>query len=836
MKKEHNLRIVVVISLLLSIVTYSQSSSVIAGTERSDTPPKPDYRRHLNIPEYDSRLMPLDYNNKTTGVWTELNPRIPRVDYTGVDFIDSLTGWSVGSNGAIIKTTDGGKNWVTIFSPVTKTLLKVSSYNGNTVVITGYDGVILLSTNGGEVFEQVESGVGDEIDLWGVQMMNDTTGWVCGMNGTLLKTTNGGLTWLSIPTGLSIHYWWLEFLNEHLGFIACEEGKILKTTDGGNNWVQIQVGDSRALYTIDVIDSLHIIAAGVGGKNNYSSDGGNTWVQNNDLIFSSVNCISFVNVDTGYAIGEDWGIRKTEDRGVTWYASNVNLGEWHIKLLKDKTGYIVGSGLKIYKTINGYDNWKRLINNDYFYDICFLTEMKGFAISGRLYLTTDGGNNWEETSGPAGYVITFTDTLNGYIGTSYATPYGHSVFTIYKTSDGGASWFNTVLTGEVDSSARIQKIFFINKNTGWAVTSNGGIIKTTDSGNSWFVQLNTYSYIFFSGIHFTDSLNGWTANFNNRPMKTSNSGNTWINQQQINLTQTEDVYFKDINTGWLIESSGLYKTTNEGMNWTKIQGVSGNLRSFRHFKEEGHWFIIGGARYETTNGGDTWIDITNNSPSINSLHSPTSGVGYACGEMGLLVKYVDSSFVPVELSDFQVEQNGNNIVLRWKTITETNSIGFEIERENANGDWARIGFIKGKGTSIGITEYSYIDENPLNGINIYRLKQIDFDGTIKYYLSKEVSFNLNIEYKLYQNYPNPFNPVTNIKFDLPFESEVRLVIINTLGEIVEIIENNKRLKGSYEVQWGNKNYPSGVYLLILNANSLENERSFQEVRKLLLIK
>ncbi len=89
---------------------------------------------------------------------------------------------------------------------------------------------------------------------------------------------------------------------------------------------------------------------------------------------------------------------------------------------------------------------------------------------------------------------------------------------------------------------------------------------------------------------------------------------------------------------------------------------------------------------------------------------------------------------------------------------------------------------------------------------------------------------------MYQNYPNPFNPVTNIKFDLPFESEVRLVIINTLGEIVEIIENNKRLKGSYEVQWGNKNYPSGVYLLILNANSLENERSFQEVRKLLLIK
>ncbi len=73
--------------------------------------------------------MPLGTTRTTTGVWTELNPKVPRVDYIGVDFIDSLTGWCVGKNGAIIKTTNGGKSWINCTSNTTEVLLKVSSYN-----------------------------------------------------------------------------------------------------------------------------------------------------------------------------------------------------------------------------------------------------------------------------------------------------------------------------------------------------------------------------------------------------------------------------------------------------------------------------------------------------------------------------------------------------------------------------------------------------------------------------------------------------------------------------------------------------------------------------------
>ncbi|MBZ0198578.1 MAG: hypothetical protein K8H86_01835, partial [Ignavibacteriaceae bacterium] len=141
---------------------------------------KPDYRNHKNIPEYDPSLMPLNYNNKTsTGVWTELNPKVPRVDYIGVDFVDSLTGWAVGANGAIIKTTDGGGSWITAQSNSTNILLKVNAVNRDTVIVTGFDGLILRSTDGGENFITVPTGLSAGTDLWGLKMLNDTLGWVC---------------------------------------------------------------------------------------------------------------------------------------------------------------------------------------------------------------------------------------------------------------------------------------------------------------------------------------------------------------------------------------------------------------------------------------------------------------------------------------------------------------------------------------------------------------------------------------------------------------------------------------------------------------------------------
>ena len=87
-----------------------------------------------------------------------------------------------------------------------------------------------------------------------------------------------------------------------------------------------------------------------------------------------------------------------------------------------------------------------------------------------------------------------------------------------------------------------------------------------------------------------------------------------------------------------------------------------------------------------------------------------------------------------------------------------------------------------------------------------------------------------IQYQLYQNYPNPFNPVTNIKFDLPQDSKVKIIIFNLLGQKIATLFDNKLPAGRYHYQWKPDGIASGIYFY-----SIEAER-YRKVRKMIFMK
>jgi hypothetical protein len=89
---------------------------------------------------------------------------------------------------------------------------------------------------------------------------------------------------------------------------------------------------------------------------------------------------------------------------------------------------------------------------------------------------------------------------------------------------------------------------------------------------------------------------------------------------------------------------------------------------------------------------------------------------------------------------------------------------------------------------------------------------------------------LPTEFALYQNYPNPFNPITTIRYDVPMASEVRLMIMNLLGQRVATLVNARQLAGSHTVLWDAANWPSGVYLCQMEAGG------FVQTRKMMLVK
>lgn len=233
--------------------------------------------------------------------------------------------------------------------------------------------------------------------------------------------------------------------------------------------------------------------------------------------------------------------------------------------------------------------------------------------------------------------------------------------------------------------------------------------------------------------------------------------------------------------------------------------------------------ILGGAIINVPMTGTNFFDVT---PALDRLK--------------MIITY--DSTVAVELSSFLATVNGNSVVLNWRTASEINNRGFEVERKSLNSGWVNIGFVEGVGNSTSVVFYSFLDENVTGTSSKYRLKQLDFDGSFDY--SKEVEVDLNVkDFNLYQNYPNPFNPATKISWQSPIDSWQTLKVYDVLGNEVAILVNEYKPAGSYKVEFntqsnssasgglsGVKSLASGIYYYRLEIGS------FAESKKMILLK
>ncbi|MCH7964221.1 MAG: aryl-sulfate sulfotransferase [Bacteroidetes bacterium] len=92
------------------------------------------------------------------------------------------------------------------------------------------------------------------------------------------------------------------------------------------------------------------------------------------------------------------------------------------------------------------------------------------------------------------------------------------------------------------------------------------------------------------------------------------------------------------------------------------------------------------------------------------------------------------------------------------------------------------------------------------------------------------------EFVLEQNYPNPFNPSTTIRYSMPIQSRVKLIIYNSIGENIAELINSNQSAGSYEVSWDAGNVASGIYFYSIRAIPVNGKEIFQSVSKMILLK
>lgn len=144
-----------------------------------------------------------------------------------------------------------------------------------------------------------------------------------------------------------------------------------------------------------------------------------------------------------------------------------------------------------------------------------------------------------------------------------------------------------------------------------------------------------------------------------------------------------------------------------------------------------------------------------------------------------------SGALPVTLTSFNVKAEGKTASLTWNTTAETNSDRFDVEKSQNGKDWKVIGSVKASGKSQSILSYSFSDQNPQGGENLYRLKMIDLDNTYAYSRISSVQFK---DLSSVVIFPNPVTSTLFVQAAAD-NTPVSIQILNNSGRVVKETRN-----------------------------------------------
>lgn len=216
---------------------------------------------------------------------------------------------------------------------------------------------------------------------------------------------------------------------------------------------------------------------------------------------------------------------------------------------------------------------------------------------------------------------------------------------------------------------------------------------------------------------------GWGQSFTITPAST----NCWTTTSARQFVAISDIDSKDAYASYFVTPSTfpafVISWNNSASRWEITAGTSGNLpnRSVVYYTSSS----TSDPKPPALDGG-TWTEA--------STQCQDSGGDILGSELGAtdIVGEPFESVAPVELSFFQGQATQEGILLEWSTANELNNAYFQIERQLFSGAFEVLTTIDGQGTTNYATNYQYLDTDPLQGQVIYRLKQVDFDGTFDY--------------------------------------------------------------------------------------------------------
>ncbi len=683
--------------------------------------------------------------------WDLLSPTPQPNTLETVYASDANTAIAAGEFGTVIKTTDGGNSWTVthLLSGKDVTFYNMD-FVGNNGWIVGENGQVLKTNNEGSDWYPLSSGTNENLD--GIFFLDANIGWISGANGTLLKTTNGGSTWSDQSLSRDFNVSSLFFISEDVGFAGLRNPEspystisnpLYMTQDGGDTWAPATFPVDRNINDIFFLDSSTGWITTM-GLIYVTTDGGSTWNSQTNVLHTDFMNIHFQDENSGWVIAANNNLYTTTNGGETWVEEGqlpVPAGNVRSASFNSANNFmIVGTRGLIMNSTDSGESWTAVSNHSIVSgntDVHFTSNTKGYMVKGNsyVYITDDAGANWEEfdTSVDAGIGRTlgirrihFSDENNGWAVTSIGD--------VLKTTDGGENWTidTSVIPGE--SNRVLHALFSPNQNTvfiggGFAQTRH--LKRTTDGGNTWTDLSNNGVNDVVLDLFFIDMNTGWAVT-KYAVFETTDGGDTWTAITEFELENNyRQVFFTDANVGYVINDGKLLRTENGGDSWEQTELDSGFIAADVHFSDANNGWVSGNGIWSTSDGGQTWQrNRVQTSSNLNNVFALSETNIWVFGKEGALFRSKDAIITSSEdlvngdvPTQFSLEQNYPN------PFNPTTNINFSMAEAgtvkltvyNVLGQQVST-LISGKRFNVGQHTVTFDAGNLSSGMYLYRIE------------------------------------------------------------------------------------------------------------------
>ncbi len=620
------------------------------------------------------------------------------------------------------------------------------------------------------------------------------------------------------------------------GYRAC-----YRSTDGGLTWLRVDPGKSIAMGTgtfswyfgnirVHPKDPWRVYAMDVSFMR--SEDGGDSWpiiygygnpfpdfhVDHHALAFHPFHPDTLLN-------GNDGGINISHDSGVSWTKVDLLPVTQFYEITMDQSNpqrlYGGTQDNGTLRTLSGRtDDWEPIYGGDGFFVIVDPVNpniLYAEAQFGYLGKSTNGGTN-------------FRSVLNGINSeepTNWSTPVvmdpnNHLVLyygtnRIYQTRNGADSW--VVISPDLSKGLPTASLGTVTS-IAVAASNSNVIYAGTDDGNVWVTKNDGES---------------WTDVTHGLPYR-------WVTRITVDPANEAIAYVTFSGLKWKSPQPHVFRTADMGESW---QDISNNLpdapvNAILVDPVYSNLLYLGSdvGCYFSPDYGGTWYALGAELPVVPVYSMDIHRVlrRLVIGTHGRSMYVMDlEGFIPVELSSFVAEVHDKNVLLKWRTESETNNLGFDIEHKPDDGGFISIGFIRGAGSTAIPQQYEFRDANLTAGIHFYRLRQTDQDGTFHYSRTLRVNINAPEQFQLSQNYPNPFNSSTVIGYRVSEKSRVGIRIYNTLGQQIVTLIDEEHTPGIYQGRWDVTDaqgdmVPGGLYLCQMET------KGFSSMKRMIYVK